>query len=224
MEKVSIVIPVYNQMAVTIDCLSDLMKTYGVEYEVIVVDDGSKEPITKMIPKLFPSVKVITNEVNSGFAKTCNNGIRAAKYNLICLLNNDVRIPNPQWLKLMVDEMASVDLTAPAGGRHDANWNYISGEAKSKKDKFTYLAGWALLIKKEVFEKIGLVPENFGFGYWEDVLFCHRAKKAGFKMGLTENTGVQHLYHTTFKAEKYDIMKEYVAKRKIFLDIIKKEG
>src|SRR5271157_4139119 len=165
MDKVSIVIPVYNQLQVTINCLNDLMKTYGVEYEIIVVDDGSKEPITKMIPKMFPSVKVITNEKNSGFAKTCNNGIRAAQYDLICLLNNDTRLPNPQWLKLMVDELANVDLTAVAAGKMDKDWHYQAGEVKKKGEPFTYLAGWCLLVKKEVFDKIGLIPEQFGTGF-----------------------------------------------------------
>jgi hypothetical protein len=223
---VSIVIPVYNQLKLTVNCLKDVLQTYGVEYEIIVVDDCSaKEPISRVIPKLFPSAKMITNTINSGFAKTCNAGIRAAKYDLVCLLNNDTRLPNPQWLALMVDELtqSNLDITAVAGCRMDKNWNYQSGEVTKKGEPFSYLAGWALLVKKEVFGKIGLIPENFGFGYWEDVLFCHRAKKVGFKLGITENTQVQHKYHTTFLSEGYNISQEYQEKRKIFLDIIRKE-
>ena len=105
----------------------------------------------------------------------------------------------------------------------DRQWNYQPGEAKKRGDKFAYLVGWCLLVKREVFDKIGLMPEDFDKGFFEDVLFGYRAKKAGFKADITENTGVEHLYHTTFKAEGFDITKEYMTKRAKFLKIIKAE-
>ena len=136
MNKVSIVIPVFNQLRMTIDCLRDVINSYGVEIEIIVVDDGSKEPISKAMPKMFPQVKVLTNETNMGFAKTVNKGIKAASHELICLLNNDIRLPKAGWLKIMVESMDRFDLTAPAGGRMDKNWNYQPGEAKKCTDSF----------------------------------------------------------------------------------------
>jgi GT2 family glycosyltransferase len=225
MKKVSIVIPVFNQLRMTIGCLNDVIKTYGVDIEVIVVDDGSKEPVTRAIKKIFPQVKVLTNEENLGFAKTVNKGIEAASNDLVCLLNNDIKLPNSAWLKIMVESLDNneLDMTAPAGGKMDGKWNYIPGEAKKKGDKFSYLPFWCCLIKREVFDKIGLVPEDFGTGFFEDVLFGYRAKRAGFKMDITEGTDVKHLYHKTFKKEGYDLSKEYQEKREIFLDIIKNE-
>jgi GT2 family glycosyltransferase len=225
MEKVSIVIPVYNQLSMTINCLNDVLKTYGVDKEIIVVDDGSREPISKAIPKLFPQVKLITNEENLGFAKTVNRGILSASHDLVCLLNNDIRLPSPLWLKTMTDSINAnnLDMTAPAGGRMDGKWNYIPGEAKKRGDKFAYLVGWCLLVKRDVFEKIGLIPTDFGKGFFEDVLFGHRARKAKLKMDITEGTQVEHMYHTTFKKEGFNITEEYQNKRKIFLDIIKRE-
>lgn len=223
MESVSIVIPVYNHMRMTIDCLRDVIKTYGVDTEIILVDDGSKEPIVKAISKLFPDVKVLANEENMGFAKTVNNGIRASTSDYICLLNNDIKLPNSAWLKTMMESMGKFDMVAPAGGRMDKGWNYIPGEAKSNSEDFQYLVGWCILVKRAVIDTIGLMPEDFGRGYWEDVLFSYRAKKAGFKLGIVENTGVQHLYHATFKAEGFNLAEEYKTKRKVFLDIIRKE-
>ena len=79
-----------------------------------------------------------------------------------------------------------------------------------------------LLISND-FDKIGLIPTDFSKGFFEDVLFGHRAKRTGFKMDITEGTGVEHLYHATFKKEGYDLSKEYKEKRDIFLDIIKNE-
>jgi len=214
----------------TKDCIDDVINTYGIEKEIIVVDDGS---YTKLKPgsiggfvkRIFSDVKVFRNEENMGFAYSVNRGIQEASHDLICLLNNDIRLPNNKWLKLMVDEMEKegLDMTAPAGGRMDGKWNYIPGEAKKKGEKFSYLVGWCLLVKKKVFDKIGLMPTDFGKGLFEDVLFGHRARRAGFKMDITEDTGVQHLYHATFKKEGFNISNEYQEKRKIFLDIIKNE-
>jgi len=228
MDKVSIVIPIYVNdrqiLKMTIDCIADALNTHGVNKEIIVVDDGSKTPVKKIIPKLFPDVILLSNEKNMGFASTVNKGIEASSGNLVCLLNNDIRLPNPRWLKIMVDslEQHSLDMTAPAGGRMDSGWNYVPGEAERRGDKFAYLVGWCLLVRKVVFDKIGLMPTEFGKGFWEDVLFGYRAARARFKMDITEGTGVVHMYHTTFKKEGFDINKEYQEKRKIFLDIIKR--
>lgn len=225
MDQVSIVIPAYNQLKMTIDCLNDVIKTYGHDIEIIVVDDGSSEPISRVLPKLFPQIKMLTNDKNLGFAKTVNRGIRAASHDYVCLLNNDILLPSSDWLKTMMSFMKrnSLDMTAPAGGRLDAKWNYVPGEAKKTGDDFQYLVGWALLIGPGVFDKIGLMPENFGSGFWDDTLFGYRAKKAGLRMDIVEGTEVQHKYHATFKAEGFDLQKEYAEKRKIFLDIIRSE-
>jgi GT2 family glycosyltransferase len=175
---------------------------------------------------MFPKIKMLKNEQNMGFAKTVNKGIEAATGNIIILLNNDIRIDNPAWLKIITENMEenALYLTAPAGGRMTPNFDYIPGEATKAGEKFSYLVGWCLAIRKEVFDKIGLVPTNFQKGFFEDTLFGLRARKAGFKMDITEDTGVRHLYHQTFKAEGYNLAKEYQEKRAIFLDIVKKEG
>lgn len=196
------------------------MYTRFIHYDVILVDDGSKIPYAPLIKKTFPSVDVITNDKNYGFAKTVNAGIKHSTGKYICLLNNDTIIKDPMWLDKLLGSMNEYDLTAPAGGRLDDKYEYIPGEVTRKTDKFSYLAGWCLLVKRQVFDKIGLIPEDFGIGFWEDVLFCHKAKESGFKMGITENSGVVHLYHTTFKAENINIQKQYSENRQKFLKII----
>lgn len=222
MKNVSIIIPVYNQLSMTMKCLQGIVGTAGVDLEIIVVDDGSNPPVKPDICRRFPQVRVMRNDINSGFAKTINRGIRAATHDFILLLNNDVIIKSPDWLVRMVDSLVNrqLHMTAPAGGRMDKNWNYLRGEAKKAEDNFTYLSGWCLLVRRQVFERIGLIPEDFGKGFFEDVLFSYRAKEAGFALGITEAPGIRHLYHATFKAEGYDLAKEYLAKRQIFLDII----
>ena len=225
MNKVSIVIPVYinkpSLFAMTVNCLHDIIMTIGPKIEIIVVDDGSKYDVSKL-KKLFPDIKLIQSLKNQGYAKSVNIGIISSNYENILLLNNDIRITNLRWLEIMLNELreSNLDITAPAGGRMTKNWEYIQGEVLKKGEEFTYLPGWCLLVKKSVFSKIGLISENFGHGYFEDVLFCYKAKKAGCRLGITENPGVEHLYHATFKAEGYDLAKEYKEKRLKFLELI----
>lgn len=226
-DKVSIVIPAYfsnNQLFVmTKNLIEQIVKSLG-DKEIIVVDDASPNSNYRdLLNRLFPGIRILYNETNKGFAHTVNKGIKAAKYNNILLLNNDIVIKNVGWLKILNGGLKKYDMVAPAGGRMTKNWEYIPGEATKENEEFAYLAGWALLVKKEVFNKIGLMPTNFGRGYFEDVLFSYRAKKSGFKLGIVENVGIEHLYHTTFKAENADMAKEYEEKRKIFLKIIENE-
>jgi GT2 family glycosyltransferase len=223
--KVSIIIPVFNQLTHTLNCLRDLLIT-TTPIEIIIVNDASTDQTAKVIPKLFPQVKLLSNAINSGFAKTCNKGIAAATSNIICLLNNDTRLPNHNWLNLMLKTLDVCELTAPAFGRLDKSFEYVPGEIKTQAelDKhvgFVYPSGWCLMFKREVINKIGLIPEDMNKGFWEDVLFYYRAQKAGFKARITGGTQIQHLYHATFKAEGYDLAKEYQEKRKIFLELIK---
>lgn len=224
--KVSVVIPVYNQLPLTVECLRGVVRSTGVEREIIVVDDGSTPPAEPVIRKTFPQVRVLRNDRNCGFAKTVNAGIRAATYDLVLLLNNDTVIESAEWLEKMVEnlEVQELDLTAPAGGRMDRHWHYLEGEVTRAGQEFTYLAGWCLLVRRRVFDRIGLMPEDFGKGFFEDVLFSYRARRAGFSLGITENPGIWHLCHLTFRAEGYDLVREYQAKRSIFLGLIGERG
>lgn len=63
--------------------------------EIIVIDNHSKDDTVKMIKAEFPHVKLIENQINLGFAKACNQGIKLATNNLILLLNPDMELfPN----------------------------------------------------------------------------------------------------------------------------------
>jgi GT2 family glycosyltransferase len=222
---ISIVIPAYNQAKLTVDCLNGITRTYGVEHEVILVDDCSKEAMYSLMGRLYPGIKIIRNPNNLGFAKSVNAGIKEATGEYILLLNNDVQIKDPGWLKRLVEGARSrnLDLASAAGGRLDKDYNYVPGEAKTETDSFSYLAGWCLLIKREVFDKIGLIPEAYGRGFWEDVEFCFRAKESGFKLGIVELNGLTHLYHSTFKGEGIDVSALYNQNREIFLKRIKQK-
>ena len=90
--QVSFIIPLYNGLALTRECLRTLQATvpHGLSHEIIFVDDGSKDGTRDWLGTLPAPCRHLLNERNLGFAGTCNQGARAAHAELLCLLNNDL--------------------------------------------------------------------------------------------------------------------------------------
>lgn len=89
--ELSIIIVNYKTEELTSNCIDSVIKsnTKGFEYEIIVVDNASKDGSIEAIEKQFPEVKIIKNHENLGFSKANNIGIEASKGDYILLLNSD---------------------------------------------------------------------------------------------------------------------------------------
>lgn len=89
--ELSIIIVNYKTEELTSNCIDSVIKsnTKGFEYEIIVVDNASKDESIEAIEKQFPEVKIIKNHENLGFSKANNIGIEASKGDYILLLNSD---------------------------------------------------------------------------------------------------------------------------------------
>lgn len=198
---VSLVVLTWNGKAYLEKCLQSLMSLRYPNYEVIVVDNGSSDGSPNMVKRNFQKVKLIVNKRNLGFAKGNNIGIKASSGDLIVLLNNDV-VADPFWLSELVKTvfhspnigMASgivlqskpSDVIWSAGMKIDAftgfAWRIGYGEKfkqLKKVEDIDYFSGCALLVKKEVITKIGLLDEGYFF-YGEDADWNFCARRAGF--------------------------------------------
>jgi len=100
-EKVSVVIPNYNDRDNLELCLESLRHQDHPDIEVIVVDDGSKDGSADMVREKFPWVRLIARDVNSGFSSVVNVGIDAAEAGLVALLNSDAEA-HPRWISELV--------------------------------------------------------------------------------------------------------------------------
>ncbi len=188
MAKVSIIILQYNQSDRTLACLSAILTGGSAspgggeshDVSVIVVDNASEVRHLKNVEYWIEtnkasSFQLLASSENLGYSGGNNLGIKKALQrgaDAVLILNNDV----------ILREM-------PVG---DAD---IVGLECGNVFGFDYLSGAGLLVKREVFEKIGLFDERY-FLYYEDVDFCMRARKAGFKLA-TATTKFHHAVSAT---------------------------
>jgi len=172
----------------------------------------------------FETVVIDNVRDNRGFAGGNNSGIKQALEkgaSYILLLNNDT-IVEPNFLKKLVEAGESdkkIGILGPAiyeygtnkihfaGGK--VNWLYTRGthitelKIKSQKSKVVdYITGACLLIKREVIEKIGLMDEEY-FLYCEDVDWCLKARKAGYKCIVVSEAKIWHKVSSSAKAESF---------------------
>ncbi len=190
--KVSIIIPVYNKVEYTFNCLKSIHElAKGVTYEIIVVSDCSTDR-TREIMTQIQGITFLENTTNSGFVISCNHGASKAKGEYLCFLNNDT-IVQENWLESLVetiDNDKSVGLVGsqfvfPDGDLQEAGgivWNDGTTFSYGRKDdprkkeynvarEVNYCTGASILLSKKDFN---LYPFDtfFAPGYYEDVDLC----------------------------------------------------
>lgn len=211
-----------------LDCLESVFKSDYSDYEVIVVDNASKDGSPDSVREKFPQVRLISNEKNLGFTGGNNVGIKEAKGELIFLLNDDTVI-RLDLLKVLTAKLGSsprIGIVGPkiyfwdgltrlrgaaagqskiwfAGGKIDwlrgktCHLGKGRSELENDAEKETdFITGCALMIKKEVIDKIGLLDERF-FAFYEDADWCLKAKKAGYLVLYIPFGGVWHIKSAT---------------------------
>ncbi|HRY52779.1 MAG TPA: glycosyltransferase family 2 protein [Candidatus Portnoybacteria bacterium] len=217
-KKVFIIIINFNGWPDTKECLDSLARVDYDNFEVILIDNASKEkPQTAGFSSQKFKVRTILNQENLGFAGANNQGIKLAlenKADYVLLLNNDTTV-EPDFLTKLVaeaedDETAGIvgplicfydekDKIWSAGGRI-AN-NFTRGELIAYQEaedgnyqvaeQVDYISGTCLLIKAEIIKKIGLISEDY-FLYYEDTDWCLRASRAGFRSLLVPQAKIYH--------------------------------
>ena len=99
----SIVIPSYNNKEILQGCLNSIYSSItSSSFEVIVIDNGSKDKSSEMVKEYFPAARLIENKMNLGFCKATNLGIKISKGEFVFLLNNDCLLKEDS-LDIMLD-------------------------------------------------------------------------------------------------------------------------
>lgn len=230
--QVSIIIPVFNQAAITWRCLKSLfINTSNVSYEVIVIDDHSTVSLSP-IGTQIPGIHLICNSENLGFLKSCNEAAGQAKGKYICLLNNDTEV-HEGWLEHLLAVFDNNKYTAIAGpkliypdGRlqeaggiiwNDASaWNFGKFDDPEKPDlnylkEVDYISGACILIRKAFWDKLGGFDEQFAPAYYEDTDLAMKVRRAGYKVFYQPLSVVTHYEGLSNGLDESSGLKKYQA-------------
>jgi len=215
--KVTIIILNWNGKKDTIECVESVRNLSYPNYEILIVDNGSTDGSQEAFRQKYPDITLIENPKNLGFAEGNNIGMRYALKSgsdYILLLNNDTTVD-----QIFLDELikwAEMDEKVGILGPkiyfyHEpkriwflgANINLWTGRisyiGRNQIDRgqfedikeVDYVAGCAILVKREVIEKIGLLDKRYFF-YYEDTDWCARAKKAGYSVIFVPEAKIWH--------------------------------
>lgn len=217
MSSVSIIIPAWNGRDYLHGCLAALLAHAETGTEVLVVDNASTDGSAEMVEAEFPTVRLIRNAHNLGFAGGCNVGLRQARGEVMILLNQDTEV-QVGWLPPLLDALsdhavgvAGCKLLYPDGTiQHAGMWlewpqglahHYGHGEPDSGKwneaRDVEAVTGAALAFRRDVMERVGLLDEGFWPGYFEDTDFCLRVRAAGLRIRYVPQATVVHQESTS---------------------------
>lgn len=116
--RLSVVIVTWNCAALLRDCLASLRRHAGtLSYELVIVDNASADQTLEVVAQDWPEARVIANTTNTGFATACNQGMDAARAELIFLLNPDTLLAQPDTLQRLCERMDAHPQIAMAGAR-----------------------------------------------------------------------------------------------------------
>lgn len=185
--KYSIIIPTYNHCDDLLKpCIESIFKNTDMTNVELIISangctDGTKEYLESLSNKFnalgFEShLCIVWNNDALGYSRACNMGINTASGEKIILLNNDAvlldYLPKNSWLD-MLEKPFYDDTTCGLSAPSKRYCEYIDGD---------FLIFYCVMIDRKVFDKIGLLNEEYGIGAGEDTEFCLEAVKNGFSI------------------------------------------
>ncbi|HEX3282815.1 MAG TPA: glycosyltransferase [Pyrinomonadaceae bacterium] len=210
----SIIIPVFNKAEFTWQCLNSLLQEVDLSTnEIIVVDNASRDRTAEVLAHFANIVRVIRNEENRGFVDACNQGAAAARGRYFLFLNNDTEV-QPGWLSNLVETLEARPEHGAAGSlflypdgtiqeagaivwqngeAHHYGWG---GSVDNRRFNFArevdYCSAASLLIRKEIFERLGGFDRRFAPAYYEDIDLCFGVRSLGYKVIYQPASRVVH--------------------------------
>jgi hypothetical protein len=215
--RVAIVIPTWNRKADVLHCVASLERLTYRNRITVVVDNGSRDGTVDALRAHHSDVAVIENGVNLGYAGGNNVGIRWALgegAEFVCLINNDTEV-TPDLISELVRVAREDRRIAAVGGRNllmedpARLWGAhgvltygpfvvrTEGRASADGDGWRvskdvdWVIGNGVLLTRAALDQVGLFDEEF-FAYHEDVDWCLRARRAGFRIVYAGTAAILH--------------------------------
>jgi GT2 family glycosyltransferase len=215
--RVRVVVLNWNGRDMTADCLRSLLAMQGVDFRILVIDNGSSDGSEEFFQESFSEVDVIANEYNVGFAAGCNIGMRWAleeNAEYVLLVNNDTLLApgllhellreaeaNPQAaiLSPKIYYFAPSDAIWWVGGTYTCWTGLAKHTDLRKKDtgqhdrvrNLDWATGCAMLLRCEALRSVGLFDEQI-FGNGEDLDLSLRMRHAGYTVRYVPTAQLWH--------------------------------
>lgn len=218
MPTVSVVIVNWNTRALLQACLRSLpCEAEGLQLEVIVVDNGSTDDSAAMVEAEFPQVRLIRNADNVGFVRANNQGLATASGEFLFMLNSDTEV-RPGAIERLVEVVGSDRAIGAAGprllnsdgtvqesfgpfpsavfrlfpSRFESGYRHrIEQRAQDGTADVDWLAGAAVMTRREVLERVGPLDERY-YMWYDDLDWAQKLRQAGYQRVFAPDAVIVH--------------------------------
>ncbi len=217
------------------------------EATIYIADNASTDNSIAYVKAFFPSVKIIKNSQNEGYAKGYNDALLSIDADIYCLLNSDVEVTE-NWLKPIIDsfkknkdtaiiqpklldfkEKTKFEYAGAGGGFIDVFgypycrgriFNHLETDHGQFNDETTifWASGACLFIRSKIYHELGGLDENY-FAHQEEIDLCWRAQNLGYKVTYVGSSCVYHVGGATL--QETDPQKTFLNFRNSLLNIVK---
>tara|TARA_B110000908_G_C10250129_1_gene451478 strand:- start:280 stop:1278 length:999 start_codon:yes stop_codon:yes gene_type:complete len=215
--------------------------------EIYIADNASTDSSIKFVNKFYPSIKIIENTTNEGYAKGYNDALAAVDADIYCLLNSDVEVTK-DWLKPILEVFKKEEKTAiiqpklldfkdktkfeyagGAGGFLDIyGYPYCRGrvfnDLETDNGQFNdvsdifWASGACLFIRSKIYHQLDGLDEDY-FAHQEEIDLCWRTQNIGYKVKYVGTSTVFHLGGATL--QETNPQKTYLNFRNSLLNVVK---
>ena len=243
-DSISVILPNFNGRGLLEKNIPSLFEALGdIDNEIIVIDDCSSDDSVQFLKETYPAIKVIPNEINLGFSATCNKGIKAAKLNLLCVVNTDVTF-TPDYFTNMIREFDDTSLFAVKGDivnydksfddvinidrtttlyykrgflRFDTRTPFTNRTVMTKKNPQFVALGCCFVCNREMMLQLQGFDEIYSPFYWEDSDLARRAMRSGYKLLYLPESIVYHQASSTIGNYRSNTQRRLISNRNKFL-------
>lgn len=245
--KIAIVILNWNGKKLLENFLPSVVSFSSQQAEIYIADNASTDDSIAYVKNFFPSIHIIENTTNGGYAKGYNDALQIVNADVYCLLNSDVEVTK-NWLNPVIDILEKEPKTAiiqpklldfknktkfeyaGAGGGFVDLYGYpycrgrVFNQLENDNGQFNdtsaifWASGACLFIRSEVYHKVGGLDEDY-FAHQEEIDLCWRTQNIGYAVKYVGTSVVYHVGGATL--QETNPQKTFLNFRNSLLNVVK---